>query len=301
MKDTGSAMVMASFLGDSLALGVHWIYDTGQIEKDYGRVESLLKPRAGSYHATKQEGEFTHYGDQTFVLLESLGAKRGFDLQDFSLRWRDLFADYRGYFDQATRATLGNFSAGKSPMESGSPSHDLSGAARIGPLVFLYASDPTTLVKHARAQTAMTHASQEVVDSAEFFARVCGLVLQGRQPVAAMEAVAEERFSGSVISDWVREGIRSIQGESVPTISRFGQSCHVEDAFPGVVHLIGKYERNLKEGLVQSVTAGGDNAGRAMLVGMTLGAYLGAEALPPEWLSGLKKARQIRELLDLLS
>jgi ADP-ribosylglycohydrolase len=108
MTDNRRPMVMASFAADSLALGVHWIYDAEKIKQDFCRVDALRKPLPNSYHPTKEKGEFTHYGDQTFVLLESIAAKRGFDLSDFSTRWRDLFKTYRGYFDQATKMTLQN-------------------------------------------------------------------------------------------------------------------------------------------------------------------------------------------------
>jgi ADP-ribosylglycohydrolase len=64
-----------------------------------------------------------------------------------------------------------------------------------------------------------------------------------------------------------------------------------------VVHLIARYERDLKEALIQSVMAGGDSAARGMLVGMVLGAYLGPECIPQEWLSELRKRKQIMELL----
>ena len=60
MRDKAEAMVMASFAADSLALGVHWIYDARQISSQYGRVERFLKPREGSFHPTKDKGEFTH-------------------------------------------------------------------------------------------------------------------------------------------------------------------------------------------------------------------------------------------------
>ena len=58
-------MVLASFAADSLALGAHWIYDTESISKMFGRVDTFLKPSPNSYHATKDKGAFTHYGDQT--------------------------------------------------------------------------------------------------------------------------------------------------------------------------------------------------------------------------------------------
>jgi ADP-ribosylglycohydrolase len=298
MKENGKTMVLASFVADSLALGVHWIYDTARIEKEFGRVDALLKPAADSYHATKERGEFTHYGDQTFVLLESLAAKRGFDLDDFAKRWRRLFEDYAGYYDQATKATLQNFSLGERPVDAGSPSNDLSGASRVAPLVFWYKDDLDTLVEAARDQTRMTHNNPDVIDGAEFFARVLWLVLRGTPPISAMKEVSSERFDKSSLWHWVRDGIESKDVESVSAIARFGQSCHVDDAFAGVVHLIAKYENNLEEALIQGVMAGGDSAGRGMVVGMVLGAHVGEQGLPGHWVSGLQRRREILDLLD---
>ena len=298
MEENGKSMVLASFVADSLALGVHWIYDTARIEKEYGRVDAFLKPASDSYHSTKERGEFTHYGDQTFVLLESLAAKRGFDLDDFAERWRRLFEDYNGYYDQATKATLQNFSLDKRPVDAGSPSNDLSGASRVAPLVFCYQDDLDTLVVAARDQTRMTHNNPDVIDGAEFFARVSWLALRGTPPLRAMEEVSSERFDKSPLMHWVRDGIESKAAESVSAIARFGQSCHVDEAFAGVVHLITKYENNLEEAFVQAVMAGGDSAGRGMVVGMVLGAHLGVQSLPEQWVSGLQRRREIMDLLD---
>ena len=156
MTDNRRPMVLASFAADSLALGVQWIDDTDKIKRDFGRVDTLRKPLPGSYHPTKDKGEFTPYGDQTFVLLESMAARRGFDLSDFSGRWQDLFKIYRGYFDQATKHTLQSLAQGRAIEKAGSSSTELSGAARISPLVFLYHKDPEALVKAARARNQLT-------------------------------------------------------------------------------------------------------------------------------------------------
>jgi ADP-ribosylglycohydrolase len=300
MKENGKTMVLASFAADSLALGVHWIYDTARIEKEFGRVDTLLKPASDSYHPTKERGEFTHYGDQTLVLLESLAAKRGFDLDDFAMRWRELFEDYDGYYDQATKATLQNFSHDKLPVDAGSPSNNLSGASRVAPLVFCYQDDLDTLVEAARDQTRMTHNNPDVIDGAEFFARVSWWVLHGTPPISALEEVSNERFDKSPIGHWVKDGIESKDLASVSVIARFGQSCHVDDAFAGAAHLIAKYDSDLEEALVQAVMAGGDSAGRGMVVGMVLGAHLGKEGLPGQWVSGLRRQGEILDLLDKL-
>jgi len=300
MTSQTRAMVLASFAADAHALGAHWIYDTKRIAREIGRVDTLLKPLPDSFHANKEAGDFTHYGDQTVVLLESLAARGGFHLDDFWQRWQDLFASYGGYLDQATKATLRNIESGKGPEDCGSFSDEMAGAARIAPLVSMYAADPDTLEEAVQAQTRMTHNNPVVIQSAVFFARTARRVLEGMSPSAAMEAEAGG-FPNSPIARWVGEGIRSRENDSIEVIRRFGQTCHSEQAFPSAVHIIARHENDLKEALVQSVMAGGDSAGRGLLIGMVLGAHLGEEAIPNEWLEGLKKGAVIRAALNRFS
>lgn len=298
MENKATAMVLASFAGDSLALGAHWIYDTGRIREQWGRVDRLLKPLPDSYHPSKGAGEFTHYGDQALVLLESIADLGTFRLTDFSMRWKALFQDYSGYYDKATKATLKNFSDGMGPEEAGSSSSDLAGASRVAPLVYLFQDDLDALLEASRAQTMMTHHHPMVIDGSLFFSAVAWMVLRGESPRLAMEEVSRNRFAGTPIAKWVNDGIQSREADSITAVHGFGQSCHIDDAFPGVVHLISKYEANLEEALVQSVMAGGDSAARAMVVGMVLGAHLGEKDIPSRWLSGLKKRQKILQLLD---
>ena len=300
MENRTVTMVMASFAADSLALGAHWVYDTRAIETHLGRVDTLLKPQPNSYHSTKEVGDFTHYGDQMFVLLESLASQKGFSLEDFSARWKTLFTNYSGYVDQATQGTLAGYDSGKGPAEAGSPSDDLAGAARIAPLVYCYSDHLENLLEAARAQTKMTHTSPLTVESAAFFAEVSFRVLGEMAPSKAMKETVEENFGDSPLSDWVTAGLRTAGDDSIGTILKFGQTCHTVEAFPGVVHLIAKYENDLKEALIQSVMAGGDSAARGMMTGMVLGAHSDAGKLPREWVSALNREQQIAQLLQQL-
>jgi len=101
----------------------------------------------------------------------------------------------------------------------------------------------------------MTHRDHLTNDSAEFFALVAYRVLTGSRPVEAMKEIAGERFKDNPVSRWVKAGLESKGEDSVSVISRYGQSCHTNEVFPGVVHLIAKYKRDLEEALVQSVMA----------------------------------------------
>jgi len=85
------------------------------------------------------------------VLLESVAAKEGFDLSTFR-GGAGSVQDLPRIFDQATKQTLRIGLKGKPSRKAGASSTDLSGAARIAPLVFLYHKDPETLVNAARAK-----------------------------------------------------------------------------------------------------------------------------------------------------
>jgi ADP-ribosylglycohydrolase len=298
MDEKARAMVIASFVGDSLALGAHWIYDTIEIERRFGRVQDLLKPDEDSYHPTKDLGEFTHYGDQTLILLKSVAECSGFDLEQFARSWRAHFDDYHGYFDKATKGALKNLCEAVPPTASGSASTDLAGAARIAPLVYRYRSNREELVIHARAQTVMTHNNPMVIAAADFFARVTYSVLMGIDPQTAMIETTQESFTGTPIEEWVKSGLHSIDSGTREAIAGFGQSCDTRGAFPATVHLIARHQGNLEEALIENVMAGGDSAARGMVTGMVLGAHLGPDAIPGAWLAALKHRDQIVELLD---
>jgi ADP-ribosylglycohydrolase len=74
--------------------------------------------------------------------------------------------------------------------------------------------------------------------------------------------------------------------------------CEISAAFPATVHLIAAYEDRLEEGLIQNVMAGGDSAGRGLLVGLVLGAWGGRAAIPDRWLAGCVASDEINALLN---
>ncbi len=290
------AAVIGAFVADALSLGVHWVYNTGVIDKKLGRVERYCDPLT-SYHQGKKAGDFTHYGDQMLVLLESLSGG-GFDAHRFADMWRRFFADYGGYFDKATKATLANMDAGKGLTDSASDSDDLSGASRLAALVSVYHDDLEQLVSAARAQTRITHNDDRVLLSADFFARSVFAILGGHPPLAAMQTTLETHFSDSAIASLIRMGVESRKRDTREAIAEFGQMCSVEAGLPGAVHLIARYADDFKSAMVENVMAGGDSAARGMMAGMVLGAAHGMGAIPEPWQTGMTASPRINALLD---
>ena len=289
-------MLFGSFVGDALALGPHWVYNTNVIDKKFGRVKQYFDPLV-SYHAGKKKGDFTHYGDQMLLLLESLATASGFDQKRFAEAWQSFFNGYEGYRDKATLTTLQNMTEGNNILESGSSSDDLGGAARIAPIVYCYAHDLESAIQAARHQTALTHNNPSVLDSAEFFVRLAFSALSGERPSATIPDLLEIRFKNTDIAEAVSLGLASQDKDTRTIIAEFGQMCSVEAALPGTIHLITKYENDFKEG--RDASQGSARVGRArgMLVGMVLGALGGIDALPEEWLDTLNSRNRIDDFL----
>ncbi len=229
-----------------------------------------------------------------------MAACNGFDLDDFAWRWRALFADYHGYVDKATRTTLENFARGASPADAGSPSNDLAGAARMVPLVLCYHQDLDELLRAARQQTQMTHNNPEVIESAEFFARVLWRVLHGQSPLVAVDEVATGLPTTTPLAGWVATGKQLAAMDSITAIGNLGQSCHASHAFPAVIQLLARHEDNLAEALIDGIMAGGDSAARGILVGAVMAAHHGWDAIPSEWVAGIKSRQHLAALASRL-
>jgi len=293
-------MLYGAFVGDALALGPHWVYNTNVIDKKFGRVQAYFDPLV-SYHAGKKKGDFTHYGDQMLLLLTSIVTASGFDQTQFAKDWQSFFNDYEGYRDKATLTTLKNMTERNTLLDNGSSSDELAGAARIAPIVYAHSHDLDSAIQAASQQTALTHNNPSVLDAAEFFVRLAVMTLAGEKPSAVITYLLENRFQDTDIADTVSLGLEGQDMDTRTIIAEFGQMCSVETALPGTIHLITKYENDFKEALVENVMAGGDSAARGMLVGMVLGAYGGIDTLPKDWLNTLNARGRIDEFLSRIS
>jgi ADP-ribosylglycohydrolase len=293
MTDPKEKMLWSVFAADALSLGAHWVYNTRVIDKKFGRPDKLETPLT-SYHKGKGKGDFTHYGDQTLLLLEALAGMPRFDLQVWADNWKGFFDTYTGYFDSATKTTLERMAAGEGPTTCGSDSDDLAGAARIAPLIYAYTDRPEALESAVTAATALTHNHPRVIEAALLTSRATLRILDGAAPLAALEAAVDAHDYGDGLREAFEAGVASKEQETRQVIADFGQACSVEAALPGVFHLVAKYQGDLGEALVQNVMAGGDNAARGMLVATLLGAHGGSGDLPADWRDGLVARDRIR-------
>ncbi len=294
-----SDIILGSLIGDALALGPHWIYDQSTIRHKLGRMTTYQSPIT-TYHTGKTAGDLTHYGDQTLVLLRSIAGTGGFDPGHFAQAWLAFWENpaTHSYRDGATKATLAHLRSGA----AASTSDEIAGAARIAPLFLLKWENDDALVSAARAQTAFTHGGRSTVEAAEFFTRVALAVRRGNDIPAALMNTMKLYDRQGLLGDWFDNAIESAASaeSDAAVLHRHGLSCHTEDAFPGICHLLLRHPLDPGTALVANACAGGDSAARGTILGLIYGACIPVSTWPAEWLAGLHSREEVMELAGRL-
>ena len=237
-----------------------------------------------------------------FVLLAAM-AEGGETNLLFMKAWLKLMESGSCYVDKASQETMDGLKGGKEGEGDGaigSSSTDLGGAARIAPLLLAHHESSEDLVDAARMHTGLTHNTDAVRDAAGFFACTAKLVLDGCEPLAAMDIAIREAGGSAELREAIQDGIESRETDTREAIESLGQACDISGALPSTIHLIARYENNLKEALIENVMAGGDSATRGMLAGLVLGAKEGVERLPSEWMTGMHHYKEIEGLLGAM-
>lgn len=284
-----------SFCADAYALGSHWEYNTKNIANASLNWEGYNNP-VTKYHGDKKAGDFTHYGDQAMWLLRSIADKSLFNLASFGQLWMDEMQTYSGYLDHASEETLLNLKKGADWTSCGSKSTDFGAVGRMAPLLLILGDNPKALKEAVKAQTALTHNSELVVEAAGFFADFTADLLDGKELLASLRSIATGY--SKTIQDWVEKGINSSEKKKTSlVIKTFGQACVIDHVFPGIIHLITKYADNYRQAMEENAKSGGDSAARGLLAGMILGIINGEKAVPDEWKRNLTALKDIEGMI----
>jgi ADP-ribosylglycohydrolase len=294
-------------VGDAAALGTHWIYDLAELQQLCpDSVHGFEAPKEGHYHFGKQPGDQTHYGDGALVLLESLAREGKFDERAFGRRFVEIFqpGTYSGYIDKATKGTVENFLAfakSKSKddfdFQHGADDDQLAAASRLAALTVRYNNDPE-LLKVVERTTRVCQNNNQTVGYMKFNALLLSELFDGHDVKTALHraeeqiVVVEPQLSQEILRK-TRGALEQTRNAVIETTLRFGQACPLPKSFPSSIHVLLKHPDDFESAILGTLRAGGDNAGRASMVGAWLGAHLGIAAIPKAWRLKLSHADRI--------
>ncbi|MEM9079245.1 MAG: ADP-ribosylglycohydrolase family protein [Verrucomicrobiota bacterium] len=279
-----------------------------------------------NYHPGKSAGGTTDNGDYNILVLEYLANSARnppeFEVASLIPHWKQrLEKGWGSWICTMTRETYSQVAHGVAVEDLGGMSNAM--AIRHVAAHACY-SDEDVLVEVAR-KAMFTHRAEEALGGGEFFARVTHRVIQGMDPRTAIVEVAElmggffqeKALQGLAKADEVLTGESPLSKElfcddlALTSMARLwdvgrsepikvGKASPTEGTLPGSVYFILKYldePEGLKKALQANAMVGGDNASRAIAIGMVMGAYFGIEAIPSHWLEGLEQYEYCEQLL----
>uniref|UniRef100_A0A1A8PU46 Selenoprotein J n=1 Tax=Nothobranchius rachovii TaxID=451742 RepID=A0A1A8PU46_9TELE len=170
--DRAIGAIVGAAAADAAAQPMHWIYDPDRLKEVLSDLEPCPEFRSESANPfyRRTTGEQTCYGDQAYVLLESLSQCGDVDLQDLTKRFYEFFGPGTAYDlplndpyrkkggpkatlpidgpwrNASLKAFIRNVDAGKA--ETGCDVDcQMDGIAKIAPVVSMFAGRPQMLEK----------------------------------------------------------------------------------------------------------------------------------------------------------
>ncbi len=331
IHDKLQGLAWGPFIGDALAMPVHWYYDRAALRRDYGLVRDYVAPRNPHPDSILWRSEYTplnargdilheqaqywgrrgiHYhqflraGENTLnlqlakVLIGSLIARGGYDADDYLDRYIDFMLSpgrHRDtYVEECHRKFFTAYARGTPPRKCAGSDIHIGGLAHVGVLCAFFGGDLAASRDAVREHVALTHRVPEVLAAADAMVRIVGAVVSGSGLREAIVAHGSDWFPARTAAQWSHEPDEVVIGQCV------SPACYIADAFPASLYLAWKYADDFEAGVIANTNVGGDNCHRGAVVGALLGAAAGTDGIPSKFRNELDGAPALNTQIEQL-
>lgn len=311
--------IIGCIVGDAAAQPSHWIYDPADKEKrgEGLKVPEFGPPRGVFYQQPEGEGKLSTYGDQAWLLLKHLKEHDG------DLVVKDYEAEHVANFGPKTKydiesiighkpekedmpvpgpwlhhsiiTTLDNVKAGAKGDFRGDDKDDQADCtAKIAAVVAVFAGKDELEAK-VEAAVRTSQNNDRAVAFTQVFAKLLEAVLLGKPISEALAgAIAYGKASSldgaADAAKAMEEAIGNKDKDHAEWCNRSGpktSSCAMPSSLANVAHLltqIGDDVSSFAEAMRPTIAATGCNCSRSCMAGAVLGAALGLDGVPADWI-----------------
>jgi ADP-ribosyl-[dinitrogen reductase] hydrolase len=331
-EEKPAGAIWGTFIGDALAMPVHWYYDRAALRRDYGIVSDYVAPRnphpdsilwRSAYSPLNERGDILHEqaqywgqrgihyhqflraGENTLnlqlgrVLLESLGAGGVYHAEDYLQRYLDFMLTpgrHRDtYVEECHRKFFTAYARGTHPRKCGGDDIHIGGLAHVGLLCACLGGEPRANRDAVREHVLLTHRDPELLRAGDALVQILDAVFAGGGLREAIFEHGSDWLSRRTAEQWSRAPDDVVIGQ------RVSPACYIADAFPASLYLAWKYADDFEAGLVANTNLGGDNCHRGAVVGALLGAAAGIARIPARFCDGLHDGADLRRQVHRLA
>ncbi|GMH44933.1 hypothetical protein BSKO_12890 [Bryopsis sp. KO-2023] len=285
VKERAKAAVLGAFVADAATMGLHWIYNTAQIQallttkQKIGSPEFFEPPSCPFYKY--DSGNLSPYGDEVLPLLESVVEQGRLDPHHFSKHLFESFKKYNGRLNSASKDMVRNLESGKQFPEAGAVNDEAHSIVKASVVVARYAGKPN--LKDVMLDTIRVHQqSTDADDAGVAAALVLERIVLGQRISQAIQWALQDNHIPTSAKLWLQTAVQSKHTNAEAAVLDFGQSCHLPGSFQGPMFLA-SHSNGYVEAVRENIMAGGDNCSRAHFIGALFAAQDGLDSIPDEW------------------
>lgn len=300
-----SEMLLGALVSDAAALGLHWLYDPDRIAEIAARQEgrsAFTAVDAANFegvpgyfaHSGRRSGMLTQYGEVLRLAIQSMIAKDGaFDVASYQEAFVAHFGPggtYQGYIDRPTRAALSNIADERTP--SGLDDDQNPAVARL-PAILAGYHGRDNLSDVMMQSMQVTNINDIAAAYSSVFADVLSRVMRDEPLGASLEAAMTS--ADVTIKDELSDALATLNTNSTEYAGAVGRACHLPTSGPVMFHIL-KHSQSYHDAVERNILAGGDSAGRSILIGAILGRVHGVATptgIPLDWILQLDDGVEI--------
>ena len=298
--------ILGALVADAASLGTHWIYDVQRIaeatEANDGKPgfvpvdpENYVDVPAYFAHERRSDGMNTQYGTVLRLALQTIDQNNGrFDVAAYQGAFAETFGaggSYAGYIDRPTRGTLENIAA-EQLTPSGIDDDQLPALSSLPAVIAAHAGSGG-LKARVKEAIEVTNVNP-VAEASAYLLTDLVLDVASRTPVTEALSKAAEN-TDDILRPSLRAALTAESSDSVAYGETTGRACKLEMALPLSFHIL-KHATSYQDAAERNILAGGDNAGRSIVIGTVMGAAYGIEGdrgIPLDWMLATSDAAAV--------
>jgi ADP-ribosyl-[dinitrogen reductase] hydrolase len=321
LSDRARGALYGAFIGDALAMPVHWYYETNKLAADYGEVTDYVAPKnphtdsfmdSASYTPPNKKADILHdqakwwgkkgihyhqfleAGENTLNLQlanevrKGLNEDRGYIVEKQLQRYIDFLRTpgmHRDtYVEGAHTHFFVEYSQGRHPMHCSKDGENHGGGlVALIPILAYYRDNPEAGRIASAQHLQLTHLGEQMTLGRNFLCDVLAQLFAGE----SLSNVLEGQSKSNSMLNFPFHSMLELDDHAVVG-GNFKTSCTINQSIPGLTYLAMKYGDTPETALIRNTNLGGDNCHRGAILGALLGAAHGMSAWPKKWVDGLK-------------
>ena len=179
-------------------------------------------------------------------------------------------------------------------------------AMRVAPIGLLYSRNPQKLREIAYQSSSITHSHELGKEGAAL--QACAVALALNTP--SDEDIDKETFLAGlqnfIQNQLYKEKVARIRDlldeqDKAKVVAMLGNGIEAPRSVPTAIYCFLRQPQSYKDTVIYAISLGGDTDTIAAMAGAICGAYLGIEAIPPEWRAKLENREYIESLAENLA